>query len=129
MAAVDRALIEGAVAEQKLRDAAAALLYDPRQLEDDEARLFELRAMARKHRVQPDALAGLTDELRERLVRLNAGEQGLTDLEAAVATARSPSGCTARCSVVGATPRGTSRVRPSTVTDGSTTRVSPITRW
>ncbi|VXD03664.1 DNA repair protein RecN [Sphingomonas sp. 8AM] len=88
LAAIDRALIEGAVAEEKLRDAAVALLYDPRQLEEDEARLFELRAMARKHRVQPDALAALATELRDRLVRLDAGEQGLADLEAAVARAR-----------------------------------------
>ncbi|MEG8038362.1 DNA repair protein RecN [Sphingomonas sp. LR60] len=88
LAAIDRALIEGGVAEEKLRDAAVALLYDPRQLEDDEARLFELRAMARKHRVQPDALAALATELRDRLVRLDAGEQGLADLEQAVARSR-----------------------------------------
>ncbi|WP_394646436.1 DNA repair protein RecN [uncultured Sphingomonas sp.] len=88
LAAIDRALIEGAVAEERLRDASVALLYDPRQLEEDEARLFELRAMARKHRVQPDALADLAAELRERLTRLDAGEQGLADLESAVAAAR-----------------------------------------
>ena len=88
LAAIDRALIEGAVAEERLRDASVALLYDPRQLEEDEARLFELRAMARKHRVQPDALADLAAELRERLTRLDAGEQGLADLESAVAGAR-----------------------------------------
>ena len=34
------------------------------QLEDDEARLFELRAMARKHRVQPDDLGALSADLR-----------------------------------------------------------------
>ncbi len=88
LAAVDRALIEGSVAEEKLREASLALIHDPRQLEDDEARLFELRAMARKHRVQPDALADLAAELRERLTRLDAGEQGLVDLEAAVARTR-----------------------------------------
>jgi DNA repair protein RecN (Recombination protein N) len=88
LAAVDLALIEGAVAEEKLREASLALIHDPRQLEDDEARLFELRAMARKHRVQPDALAGLAAELRERLTRLDAGEKGLVDLETAVAQTR-----------------------------------------
>ena len=88
LAAVDRALIEGDVAEEKLRDAAAALMHDPRRLEEDEARLFELRGMARKHRVQPDDLAALAADLRERLDRLDAGEQGLAGLEAAVATAR-----------------------------------------
>ncbi|WP_066713151.1 DNA repair protein RecN, partial [Sphingomonas adhaesiva] len=88
LAAVDRAVIEGAVAEEKLRDAALALMHDPRQLEEDEARLFELRAMARKHRVQPDDLAALEQELRERLERLNAGENGLADLDARVAATR-----------------------------------------
>ncbi|WP_277980325.1 DNA repair protein RecN [Sphingomonas phyllosphaerae] len=88
LAAVDRALIEGSAAEERLREAAAALLYDPRQLEDDEARLFELRAMARKHRVQPDELAALAGDLAAQLERLNAGEEGLTGLERAVTSAR-----------------------------------------
>ncbi|TCP33316.1 DNA repair protein RecN [Sphingomonas sp. BK235] len=88
LSAVDRALIEGGVAEERLREAAAALLYDPRQLEDDEARLFELRGMARKHRVQPDELAALTGDLAAQLEQLNAGEEGLTGLERDVAQAR-----------------------------------------
>ena len=88
LAAVDRAVIEGATAEERLREAAAALMHDPRQLEEDEARLFELRGMARKHRVQPDELAALAERLRTDLERLNAGEEGLADLERHVATAR-----------------------------------------
>ena len=88
LAAIDRAVIEGAVAEEKLRDARLALSFDPRSLEDDEARLFELRAMARKHRVQPDDLATLAAELSARLERLDAGEGGIAALEAKVAAAR-----------------------------------------
>ena len=88
LAAVDRAVIEGAVAEDRLREARAALDFDPATLDDDEARLFELRAVARKHRVQPDDLAALADELRAKLETLNAGEEGLGALEARVATAR-----------------------------------------
>ena len=88
LAAVDRAVIEGAVAEDRMRDARLALSYDPRALEDDEARLFELRAMARKHRVQPDDLAALTTDLREKLDRLDAGETGIAAFEARVAHAR-----------------------------------------
>ena len=88
LAAVDRAVIEGAVAEERLREAAGALMHDPRQLEEDEARLFELRGMARKHRVQPDDLAALAERLRGDLDRLNAGEEGLAGLEQAVARAR-----------------------------------------
>lgn len=89
LGAVDRAVIEGAVAEERLREAEAALAYDPRALEDDEARLFELRGMARKHRVQPDDLAPLADELRTQLHRLESGEAGIAALEAAEASARS----------------------------------------
>lgn len=88
LAAVDRAVIEGAVAEERLREAASALMHDPRTLEEDEARLFELRGMARKHRVQPDELAALADRLRSDLDRLNAGEEGLGTLETRVAAAR-----------------------------------------
>ncbi|MFA6122240.1 DNA repair protein RecN [Sphingomonas sp.] len=88
LAAVDRAVIEGAVAEDKLREAKADLWFDPATLEEDEARLFELRAMARKHRVQPDALAELADELTAKLDALDAGEEGIVALEAKLTAAR-----------------------------------------
>ena len=88
LAAVDRAVIEGAVAEERLREAEAALAYDERALEADEARLFDLRGMARKHRVQPDELAALADELRGRLQRLDSGEEGIAALEIEGAAAR-----------------------------------------
>jgi len=88
LAALDRAVIEGAAAEERLREARLALAHDPRALEDDEERLFELRGMARKHRVQPDELAALATDLRERLERLEAGEGGIAVLETAVADAR-----------------------------------------
>ncbi|GAA3251046.1 hypothetical protein GCM10020258_06460 [Sphingomonas yabuuchiae] len=88
LAAIDRAVIEASLAEERLFEAQRELAYDPRALEEDEARLFELRGMARKHRVQPDDLADLTEQLRGRLERLDAGEEGIGRLEAAVATAR-----------------------------------------
>jgi DNA repair protein RecN (Recombination protein N) len=88
LAAIDRAVIEGSVAEDKLREAAGALMHDPARLDGDEARLFELRAMARKHRVQPDDLAALADDLAAQLARLNAGEEGLAAIEQRVARAR-----------------------------------------
>jgi DNA repair protein RecN (Recombination protein N) len=87
LAALDRAVIEGAVAEERLRDAQDALRFDVRAQEEDEARLFDLRGMARKHRVQPDDLAELTRTMRERLDRLEAGEGGLAVLETAVTQA------------------------------------------
>ncbi|WP_375391966.1 DNA repair protein RecN [uncultured Sphingomonas sp.] len=88
LAAIDRAVIEGGVAEERLREAADALRFDARAQEEDEARLFELRAMARKHRVQPDDLAALADELATRLARLEAGEGGVAALAAEVSLAR-----------------------------------------
>jgi len=88
LAAVDRASAEADAAEDQLREARTALAYDPRALEEDEARLFELRGMARKHRVQPDDLAALADELRGRLERLEAGETGIARLDRAASEAR-----------------------------------------
>jgi len=88
LAAVDRAAVEAAAAEDRLREARAALAFDPRVLEEDEARLFDLRGMARKHRVQPDDLAPLAADLTARLHRLEAGETGIAALDREVATAR-----------------------------------------
>ena len=88
LAAIDRAVIEGAVAEDRLRTAKADLWFDPATLEEDETRLFELRGMARKHRVQPDDLAELASELERKLAALEAGEEGLAALEDKLAAAR-----------------------------------------
>jgi DNA repair protein RecN (Recombination protein N) len=88
LAAVDRAIIEGSVAEEKLREAARTLTFDPARLEADEARLFDLRGLARKHRVQPDDLAALTAELSAKLDAIEAGGDRLVTLEAASAEAR-----------------------------------------
>lgn len=87
LASLDRAIIEAAEAEDRLADAARALTIDPARLDTAEARLFELRAMARKHRVEVDGLAALADELAARAEALDAGEAGLAGLDAAVARA------------------------------------------
>ncbi len=88
LGAVDRAIIEGSVAEERLRDAARLLIVDPAQLEADEARLFELRGLARKHRVRPDDLAALTLQLSTKLESIEAGGEGLAALEADVERCR-----------------------------------------
>jgi DNA repair protein RecN (Recombination protein N) len=87
LAAVDRAIIEGAAAQEKVDEAADALAFDPAQLEADETRLFELRALARKHRVQPDDLPALGEELAGRLARIADAGDHLAALETAVAQA------------------------------------------
>lgn len=88
LAALDRAINEGALAEDQLAAARAALMFDPRALEEDEARLFDLRAMARKHRVQPDDLAQLAEDMAGRLATIEAGEEGLAQLDRRVAETR-----------------------------------------
>jgi DNA repair protein RecN (Recombination protein N) len=87
LAAVDRAIVEGSSAQEQIDAAADALAFDPAVLEADEARLFELRGIARKHRVQPDDLPALAKDLAARLALLESGEAGLADLEAAARAA------------------------------------------
>ncbi|WP_019832624.1 DNA repair protein RecN [Sphingomonas sp. PR090111-T3T-6A] len=88
LAALDRAVIEAAEAEEALEAAAQALAFDPERLDRIETRLFDLRGVARKHRVQPDELPALVEELSERLARIEAGGEGLATLEKAVKAAR-----------------------------------------
>ena len=83
LSALDRAVIEASEAEDHLERAAEAMLFDPARLELIETRLFDLRALARKHQVQPDDLAALQDEMEARLARIDAGEGGLVALEKA----------------------------------------------
>ena len=85
LASLDRAIIEADEAEMRLHEAARAMEYDPGRLEAAETRLFELRAMARKHGVQPDDLAELAADLASRLDAIEGGSAGIVKLEAAVA--------------------------------------------
>lgn len=85
LASLDRAIIDADEAETKLHEAARAMEYDPERLEAAETRLFELRAMARKHGVQPDELPQLAGDLAARLDAIEGGSAGLAKLEATVA--------------------------------------------
>ena len=82
---LDRALVEAGEAESQLAQATAALDADPARLEQVETRLFELRAVARKHKVEADALPALAQALQARAAALVAGEDALVGLDAAVA--------------------------------------------
>lgn len=80
---IDRALQEGDAVEACLADVRARFQVSPESLEAAEARLFELRAMARKHRVEVDALPALADGLAARLTAVDNAGQGLSQLRKA----------------------------------------------
>ena len=94
-AALQRALIELGEAVSGVEAALEAMDFDPRELETTEERLFALRALARKHDVLADDLAGLADALRARLGRIDAGEGDLARLREAVAAADAAYGAAA----------------------------------
>jgi DNA repair protein RecN (Recombination protein N) len=81
LAALDRAVIEGGEAEDKLLRAAEALTHDPERLDRIETRLFDLRAAARKHGVAVDALPHKMRELRAALDAVEADEGRIAALE------------------------------------------------
>jgi DNA repair protein RecN (Recombination protein N) len=88
LACLDRALAEASEAEDRIRRAAEALLHDPERLEAVEARLFDIRGLARKHRVEPDALADLGAEMRGQLAEIEAGGERIAALESELEAAR-----------------------------------------
>ncbi|MBS0255404.1 MAG: DNA repair protein RecN [Proteobacteria bacterium] len=81
LAALDRAVIEAGEAEEHLARAADALAHDPAELDRIETRLFDLRALARKHGCAPDALADKAAELAALLAAIEGGEAELAGLE------------------------------------------------
>ncbi len=85
LTALDRSVIEASEAEDKLNAAARAIEFEPARLDEIEVRLFELRALARKHNVAPDAIVSLQQNLNARLESIEAGGEGLAKLEAEVA--------------------------------------------
>lgn len=77
---LERALIEAGEARSALQLAAAACEFSPAALEASEARLFALRAAARKYGVDPDALPDLRERMRTQLA-------GIADADEALAAA------------------------------------------
>ena len=88
LAALDRSLIEASEAEDKIARAAEALTFDPARLEQAEARLFDIRGLARKHRVEPDALAALGAQMRTQLAAIEAGDEQIEELDRELVAAR-----------------------------------------
>src|SRR5690606_38128650 len=83
LAALDRAVIEAGEAEERLAAAGEALQFDPAELDRIETRLFELRALARKHGCQVDELPAKMREMRAALDAIEAGDAALAGLERA----------------------------------------------
>lgn len=88
LASLDRALIEASEAEDRIARAADAMAFDPARLDQVEARLFDIRGLARKHRVEPDQLAGLGIQMREQLKMIEAGGERIAELDRQLAEAR-----------------------------------------
>ena len=81
LSSLDRAVIEASEAEDRISRAADALAFDPVRLEQVEARLFDIRGLARKHRVEADALAELGEQMRGQLSAIEAGTQRIDELD------------------------------------------------
>jgi DNA repair protein RecN (Recombination protein N) len=96
LAALDRALIEASEAEDRIVRAAEAMAFDPARLEQVEARLFDIRGLARKHRVEPDQLAVLGAQMREQLAAIEAGGERLAELDRQLVAAREAYGSAAQ---------------------------------
>lgn len=82
MTALDRALIEAGEARAALEVAARGCEYSPAALEASEARLFALRAAARKHGVEADQLAGLREAFRAQLDDIETADERLATAQA-----------------------------------------------
>ncbi len=88
LAALDRAGAETAEALARLEAASADLELDADALERSEARLFALRAVARKHEVAPDRLPEVRASAADRLALIADRAAALVAAETAAGAAR-----------------------------------------
>ena len=88
MAALGRAMVELDEAMSGVADAMDAMSFNPVELEETEERLFAIRAMARKHDVGAEELAGFGATLRAKLEALDASEVAEIELNKAVRDAQ-----------------------------------------
>lgn len=86
--ALDTALSALGEAQMAIEAAMRKADYDPAELERTEERLFALRAAARKHNVPVSDLPALAQRMMDDLADLDAGEEKLQHLEAAVGETR-----------------------------------------
>ncbi len=88
LGALDRAAAEVAEAVAQLRSLSQDIEYDEGRLEAIEERLFTLRDVARKHRVETDGLAALRQDLAGRLAAIDDRGGVIEGLAAEAAAAR-----------------------------------------
>jgi DNA repair protein RecN (Recombination protein N) len=88
IAALNRAAVEAGDARSLLEKVSSDVDLDPAALDGVEERLFGLRAAARKHGVEVDALADLRARMTAELHALDAGSDSVTRLGAAEQAAR-----------------------------------------
>ena len=79
--ALDRVVLEMNEARSVLETTAQRFEFNADVLEKSETRLFALRALARKHKVSVDDLAGLLVRFENDLDAIEHGEQRLNELE------------------------------------------------
>ncbi|GHA52782.1 DNA repair protein RecN [Amylibacter ulvae] len=84
---LSRAMNELGDAQRGVEDTLDALDFDPMELENCEERLFAIRALARKHNVQPDELPALADDFANRLRAIDTGADDIVALESKLAAA------------------------------------------
>ncbi len=85
---LDQALSNLDTVQSEIDSVIRAMEYDPQRLEDTEARLFALRAAARKYNVPVDDLAELRDRFAADLADVDAGGEKLKALRAKVDQAK-----------------------------------------
>lgn len=86
--ALDRSIIEADTAQNSLNEAILTMEHDPDRLDDVEMRLFDLRALARKHNVTGDQLPQYLEELERRWQNIEQGGENLAELKAGYERAR-----------------------------------------
>ena len=86
--ALDRALDDAEAAVDALNAAGRGIEIDDTRLNTIEERLFALRDLARKHRVDTTALPDLRQRMRDRLARIDDQTEALAALDETVAARR-----------------------------------------